>query len=192
MVPIYSITSWLSLVFPKFEPFLGPVRDIYEAYAVYTFIALLIAILEDGKGLKFLLDQLTRHVVEERRLTQDAKHRKVKAPKEHLRPPFPCCYIHHRPSSVAAAWLRQCQLMGMQFVLLKPLLAVAPFVLKLLGLRYDELPPLIDHHALNWHSPKLYVMICQNVSVAVAFYGLLSFYHGTEKVSSPMSANPNP
>lgn len=60
MVPIYSITSWLSLVFPKFESFLGPVRDIYEAYAVYTFIALLIAILEDGRGLKFLLDQVRR------------------------------------------------------------------------------------------------------------------------------------
>ena len=128
------------------------------------------------------LYQLTRHVVEERRLTLDAKHRKVRAPPEHLRPPFPCCYTHHRPSSVAAAWLRQCQLMAMQFVLLKPLLAVVPLVLKLLGVAYDSMPPLINHHTLNWHSPKLYVMICQNVSVAVAFYGLLSFYHGTEKV----------
>jgi hypothetical protein len=51
MVPIYSITSWLSLVWPSLEAFLGAVRDCYEAYAVYTFIALLIAILEDGRGL---------------------------------------------------------------------------------------------------------------------------------------------
>lgn len=51
MVPIYSITSWLSLVWPKLEPFLAAVRDCYEAYAIYTFIGLLIAIIEDGRGL---------------------------------------------------------------------------------------------------------------------------------------------
>ena len=51
MVPIYSITSWLTLVFPKTEVYLSTLRDCYEAYAVYTFIALLIAIIEDGKGL---------------------------------------------------------------------------------------------------------------------------------------------
>ena len=47
MVPIYSITSWLSLVFPNFEFLFDPIRDIYEAYAVYTILALLIAILGD-------------------------------------------------------------------------------------------------------------------------------------------------
>jgi hypothetical protein len=51
MVPIYSITSWLSLVWPKLEPFLAAVRDCYEAYAIYTFIGLLIAVIEDGRGL---------------------------------------------------------------------------------------------------------------------------------------------
>jgi hypothetical protein len=34
-------------------------RDCYEAYAVYTFIALLIAILEDGKGLPQLLNKVS-------------------------------------------------------------------------------------------------------------------------------------
>lgn len=51
MVPIYSITSWLSLVWPNLESYLAALRDIYEAYAVYTFIGLLIAVLEDGRGL---------------------------------------------------------------------------------------------------------------------------------------------
>lgn len=35
------------------------VRDCYEAYAVYTFIALLIAILEDGQGLQELLNKVS-------------------------------------------------------------------------------------------------------------------------------------
>ena len=52
MVPIYSITSWMSLVWPRLEAVLGAVRDCYEAYAIYTFIALLIAVIEDGRGLQ--------------------------------------------------------------------------------------------------------------------------------------------
>ena len=34
------------------------IRDCYEAYAVYTFIALLIAIMEDGQGLPELLSKV--------------------------------------------------------------------------------------------------------------------------------------
>lgn len=44
MVPIYSITSWLSLVFPSTEVTLSTIRDCYEAYIIYTFMALLIAV----------------------------------------------------------------------------------------------------------------------------------------------------
>jgi hypothetical protein len=68
MVPIYSVTSWLSLVWPNLEPFFGTIRDVYEAYAVYTFIALLIAILEEGKGNDELVNKLARHVLEERKV----------------------------------------------------------------------------------------------------------------------------
>ena len=55
MVPIYGVSSWLSLVLPTYSEFFGAGRDFYEAYAIYTFIALLIAIVEDGKGMQALL-----------------------------------------------------------------------------------------------------------------------------------------
>ena len=45
----------------------------------------------------------------------------------------PCCYVNHQPTSIAQAWLNQCQLMVMQFVLLKPVLAGIPYLLGLLN-----------------------------------------------------------
>ncbi|KAL7471506.1 hypothetical protein ACHAXS_011791 [Conticribra weissflogii] len=48
MTPIYSITSWLSLVFPLSEPYLAVIREFYESYCVYTFLSFLIAVL--GRG----------------------------------------------------------------------------------------------------------------------------------------------
>jgi hypothetical protein len=180
MVPIYGITSWLSLVVPKFESIFGALRDCYEAYAVYTFIALLIAILEDGRGLQHLLTTLTEHIVEERNAVEEAVRNRQPRPPEHLRPPFPCCYEWHKPSQVAKAWLYQCRLMAMQFVMTKPFFSLVPLICWLAGFDYDSHPPFV-HREIDWKSPKLYIIFLQNLSVAVAFYGLLSFYHGTEK-----------
>lgn len=185
MVPIYGITSWLSLVAPSFEAIFGAVRDCYEAYAVYTFIGLLIAILEDGKGLPELIKGLAHHVTEERHAitlatAAVAAGNKIAIPAEHLKPPFPCCYNNDNVHSVASVWLHQCLLMAMQFVLLKPLLTVVPLIVSLIGYDYN-VSMILDDHSINWYSPKLYANIVQNISVAIAFYGLLSFYHGTEK-----------
>ena len=57
MVPVYGVTSWLSLVFPLFRSPLGTLRDCYEAYVVYTFFAFLCEVIRlevtpDGKSTK--------------------------------------------------------------------------------------------------------------------------------------------
>lgn len=203
MVPIYGITSWLSLVFPQGEAFLGATRDCYEAYVVYTFIAFLIAILEDGKGLSELLRRLTKHVIDERQLLSRydeavAKLKELKAnggpisedlllelknrPHNHMKPPCPCCFVSHRASSVAAAWLYQCKLMAMQFVIMKPLLTLIPFIIRWSGMDYDGQPLFLpEQNNINWAAPRFYILLLQNISVGFAFYGLLSFYHGTEE-----------
>lgn len=103
-------------------------------------------------------------------------------PVEHIVPPFPCCYRVQRPTTVAAAWLYQCQLMAVQFVILRPVLTIVPLVLKHTGVvDLTAAPVLLDGYNINWYAPNLYILFVTNVSVAVAFYGLLSFYHGTEK-----------
>jgi hypothetical protein len=42
MVPIYSIASFTSMVSLRAASFLDPIRDIYEAFTIYTFFQLLI------------------------------------------------------------------------------------------------------------------------------------------------------
>ena len=48
MTPIYSLSSWLSLVFVNSEPYLAVIREFYESYCVYMFLSFLIAVL--GRG----------------------------------------------------------------------------------------------------------------------------------------------
>ena len=170
MVPIYSITSWLSLVFPKAEYVLSGLRDGFEAYVVYTFIALLVAILQDGESHGEFIDKLTQQIIEENQKYNDAKRKKLPLPEKHLVPPCPCCYNPVRVTSIAVAFLNQCKLMGMQFVIMKPTLAVLPYFIHLTGYDYDGTAPFTDDRQVNWNSAKLYIMIIQNISVAIAFY----------------------
>jgi hypothetical protein len=51
MVPIYSISSWVSMVSSIAAQFLDPIRDIYEAFTIYTFFQLLINYLHGERAL---------------------------------------------------------------------------------------------------------------------------------------------
>lgn len=51
MVPIYSIASWVSMVSTIAAQFLDPIRDIYEAFTIYTFFQLLINYLGGERAL---------------------------------------------------------------------------------------------------------------------------------------------
>jgi hypothetical protein len=48
MVPIYAVSSWLSLRFKEMAIYLNMFRDCYEGYALYLFLALMIALLGGG------------------------------------------------------------------------------------------------------------------------------------------------
>lgn len=49
MVPIYAADSWISLRFPAVSIYLDLLRDMYEAYVIYLFMALMIAYLGAGE-----------------------------------------------------------------------------------------------------------------------------------------------
>ncbi|KAI1265742.1 DUF300-domain-containing protein [Xylariaceae sp. FL1019] len=51
MVPIYSISSWASMVSLTAAAFLDPIRDIYEAFTIYTFFQLLINYVDGERAL---------------------------------------------------------------------------------------------------------------------------------------------
>ncbi|KAE8379908.1 DUF300-domain-containing protein [Aspergillus bertholletiae] len=51
MVPIYAATSWTSIVSLKASLWLAPIRDVYEAFTIYTFFQLLINFLGGERAL---------------------------------------------------------------------------------------------------------------------------------------------
>jgi len=177
MCPIYSITSWLSLVIPSIEGYLAILKDMYEAYVIYTFLSFCIAVL--GKGDRNAVVSLL------------AKHA------DHLSPPvrcFGCCRKHlghgieceDEKRQLADDVLLQCQVCAMQFVFLRPLLTATLFVLKkchYYGPMFmaDEGPSEGSGGMLDYRSPQFYIVILENVSVFLAFSGLLNFYHAVQE-----------
>ncbi|PVI01932.1 DUF300-domain-containing protein [Periconia macrospinosa] len=55
MVPIYSASSWASLVSIQASYWIGPLRDIYEAFTIYTFFQLLINFIGGERALIVLM-----------------------------------------------------------------------------------------------------------------------------------------
>jgi hypothetical protein len=55
MVPIYSAASWASVVSLKAAFYLDPLRDIYEAFTIYTFLQLLVNFLGGERSLIIMM-----------------------------------------------------------------------------------------------------------------------------------------
>lgn len=175
MSPIYAITSWFSLVFPKAEGYLAIIKDGYEGYVIYTFLSFCIAVI--GKGDRsIVVSVLARYG-------------------DHLSPPyrlwscFEICGLCPAPSyednttQLADDVLFQCQSFAMQFVFLRPLTTTAIVVLKKFNdYDYNLLSGYYDGDGHSFYlSPHLIIMVIQNVSIFVAFSGLLKFYHAVDK-----------
>jgi hypothetical protein len=164
MCPIYSLTSFLSLVFPGIREYLAIIKDFYEAYVIYQFLSFLIAVL--GKGNRSVVVELL------------SKHA------NHLKPPLAClnCLYYPDPKesnkAMANAVLLECQIFALQFVFLRPILSIALFVLEMMSSSSGEEQPLPTWNLL---SPRFYLVMVQNISVFMAFAGLLRFYHAVHE-----------
>ncbi|OQR84782.1 hypothetical protein ACHHYP_12817 [Achlya hypogyna] len=146
MVPIYATDSWLSLRFRSYALIFDMLRDCYEAYVIYLFLALMVAYLGDGSD---------ERVIAILRTLPDLPH------------PFPfnLCY---KPIKMGKKFLRDCKMAAMQFVVLKPLTTFVAIVLEHYGM-YDE-----GHFTI--HKGYLYLSLVLNGSVTYAFYYLVLFY----------------
>ncbi len=202
MCPIYSVTSWLSLVAPgPLEGYLGILKDMYEAYVIYTFLSFCIAVIGGGDR-DAVVGKLARG--------HDELRRPLSAPVPRWLVDAVCCCRCLCPSrrkaysddgatrrtQIADDVLLQCQVCAMQFVFLRPLLTAALFVLKKMRYRgpmFGRLPFGIDDGynpdsgagggggAMDYRSPQFYIVILQNASVFLAFSGLLNFYHAVQE-----------
>lgn len=163
MSPIYGLTSFFCLVLPhSAEGYLMILKDFYESYVIYQFLSFLIAVLGRGDR-EAVIRCLTRYV-------------------GHLDVPYQWmrCLFHPAPEesdeSMARAVLMECQVLGMQFVLLRPVIAVVNFVLEIMAEGDDHYDEDKGRFAFLY-SPKFFLLVLQNVSVFLAFSGLLKFYH---------------
>eukprot|EP00567_Pseudictyota_dubia_P010619 CAMPEP_0197446984 /NCGR_PEP_ID=MMETSP1175-20131217/11757_1 /TAXON_ID=1003142 /ORGANISM="Triceratium dubium, Strain CCMP147" /LENGTH=690 /DNA_ID=CAMNT_0042978163 /DNA_START=140 /DNA_END=2212 /DNA_ORIENTATION=- len=159
MSPLYGITSWLSLVFPPLEGYLAVVKDFYEAYVIYQFLAFLIEVLGRGDR-SAVIDLLARHA-------------------DHLEPPFRLlgkCFPrkYDTDREMASEVLLQCQGFAMQFVFCRPLTTIGIFVCNKLQY-YGG-----GQSGTDYRSPQFWFIMIQNVSIFFAFSGLLKFYHAVQ------------
>mmetsp|Transcript_14729 Transcript_14729/g.22319 ORF Transcript_14729/g.22319 Transcript_14729/m.22319 type:complete len:547 (+) Transcript_14729:140-1780(+) len=151
MVPIYSISSWLGLVFVDLQIYLSLIKDLYEAYIIYTFLSFLIAVLARGNR-NAVIDLLAQHA-------------------DHMKPPIHFRFWAKRqtfstPRHKAEAVLDQCQILCMQFVLLRPITSVIMIVCD-----------AIHESTWDYRYPQFYIMWIVNISIFFAFTGLIRFYH---------------
>ena len=164
MSPIYAVTSFFSLVFPQADGYLAVIRDFYEAYVVYNFLSFLIAVLGRGNR-EVVVDVLAQHA-------------------DHLAKPTRCLQSFYYPppessdKALANAVLFECQVLAMQFVFFRPLTAVANFVS--VTVHDPNESSSDDGPWAYFKSPGFYIAMVTNVTVFLAFRGLLRFYHATK------------
>jgi len=148
-------------VFHSAEGYLAIIKDFYEAYIIYQFLSFCISVLGRGDR-EAVIDLLARHA-------------------DHLSPPFRfTAWCNPNPwgdnhRELARAVLLQCQLFAMQFVFLRPLTTTAMFVLD----KVQYYGP--TGNQMDYRSPQFYLVGVQNLSVFIAFTGLLKFYHAVDK-----------
>jgi len=133
---------------------------------VYTFLSFLIAVLGRGNR-EVAVDVLSNHA-------------------EHLKQPTRCLkrFYHPPPETSnrakAAAVIMECMILAMQFVFIRPLTSIARFVSTDLWEKYH--PPSDEG---GWQAyvmtPAFVCAMITNVSVFLAFTGLVKFYHAVRE-----------
>jgi len=113
IVPLYGIVSWLSMKLDNQALYFATIRDIYEAFVIYCFLAL---ILEYVGG----EDNCMRRFSE----------------KPDLRHPYPLCCLPRLNLNVL--FLRFCKQGTLQFVIIKPVMAFVSLVMLSRDLYKDE------------------------------------------------------
>ncbi|KAI8064507.1 organic solute transporter Ostalpha-domain-containing protein [Gongronella butleri] len=149
MVPIYGISTYISLVSLNAAFYVDTFRDIYEGFVIYAFFNLLINKLGGERALIIML---------------------------HSRPPsqnfFPGS-LWSRDIYVGDPYTFLFVKRGiLQFVYVKPILAIVTMVLKWIGY-YKE-------GEFAWTSAYLYITIIYNFSVCLSLWCLMVFFYATK------------
>lgn len=153
MVPLYAVTSWFAMTFPDGAVYLDLIRDTYESYAIYTFFSLMM-------GLMGGTDAVNRELMAGGGGPEPFAH------------PWPFCRL--RAFALNATLLHRVRVSILQFMVLKPLLALVIIVLTAKGLYGSSFS--------DFRKGYIYLCVVYNLSITVALYGLLYFYIATREM----------
>ena len=160
-VPVYSVQSWLSLMFFDQRLFIDTARDLYEAYVIASFVYLIIELLGGETALAEILDLKDPHYGEH---------------------PYPFNYVMS-PWQMGEQYLFECKYGALQYVVIKILVAFLITVLEPLGL-YGE-------GSFQLQYAYIYIAFVINISQTYALYCLVKILHPThDDLVSPINWNP--
>ena len=149
MVPLYAITSWLSLCFRDVALYFALVRDAYESYALYNFYTLMLELLGGTDALYRLLMSEDRELL------------------PHLFPLY-CCFPAFKFSP---RFVMICQKCMFQFMIVKPLTTTLVIVMAATGNMGESF--------LDFTTGYAWTFWIYNISISVALTAVLYFYHAT-------------
>jgi len=138
IVPLYGLVSWLSMKLHNEALYFETIRDIYEAFVIYCFLAL---ILEYVGGEDNCINRFNE--------------------KPTMAHPFPFCFLPR--ISLNVMFLRFCKQGTLQFVIIKPVMALISLIM-VSRQKYDD-------EAYQWILLTIY-----NISYTTALYALYLFY----------------
>ncbi|CEM30193.1 unnamed protein product [Vitrella brassicaformis CCMP3155] len=156
IVPIYSVMSVLSLSFPRAHLYFDTLRDIWEAVVIYCFLVLILEYCGGESGCVTSISQYPGSI-------------------PHI---WPLSMVL-QPIALTARFLKGCKRWTLQFVVIKPLMALVSLILHTQRL-YDD--PVY----------QVFLVIIYNVSVFGALYALLLFYLATRSHSGLVGKNAIP
>eukprot|EP00941_MAST-03F_sp_MAST-3F-sp1_P001283 g1283.t1 len=161
IVPIFAVDSWLSLRFIGVSIYLDMIRDCYESYVIYLFLALMLSFLTNGN--------------------EDALVVQLDALQKRGRYVFPFNWIW-TDFVVDRGFLKMCKRGAMQFCVFKPTCTLLATILQARGL-YGEGEWRVDRG-------YMWITILLNFSISWAAYCLLLFYLAFHDLLAPFRPVP--
>lgn len=171
MVPIYSITSWLSLQFIHQSMLLDMIRDCYESYVIYTFFALCYCYI--GQFDRDHIDPSLIHSALSRKGSVRHLTRLVRVFGWNEEIDL---------TSNPAAFLLKCKKYILQFVLIKPLGNVIAIWLAYYG--------VYENGNFSFKNGYLYITVVTHISISLSMYWMVMFYMATSEALAPFNPIP--
>jgi hypothetical protein len=168
LAPVFAMDSFISLLAKDASGFFELVKDVYEGYVVYVFFSLLVEYLGGEHRVVDLLEAFNSPIYRPWPLSLILPH-----------PYFP---LHHRV--LGFKFFRSCKVGVMQFVVLRPLIAVLVAIL--------DLADVYERGKVSINNSYIWIEIIVNISVTWAVYCLVCFFVAFHKTPNLAIHDPLP